>query len=267
MVTGGTSQTNMKNIAVFTVADSKADKQFEMFSRTFLNFHGARKDRPAEVDLVRFSDKEIREASDPHIMLRATPYFTRLLFDRGYDLVIKMDSDQLILGDMSYIWNSRDYDVGTVYNLNRIDPTMYPFVQGWGILPKEYYNIGLVAIRSREFVNHWWQLCNTPYFSRFQYGDQDIYNILCHYGNYKVKCFDEPRDDYRAWHGLIAKGEGRRMVVRDGKVILPRGEDHYPEADTEIKAYHWAGGFNEQKMNYRMHFSEEVINFIDDILK
>ena len=57
------------------------------------------------------------------------------------------------------------------------------------------------------------------------------------------------------------------MIVRDGKVILPRGEDHYPEADTEIKMYHWAGGFNDSKMNYKMHFNDEIIELIDKMLK
>lgn len=246
----------------YTIADNRADDKYNMLAKTFKHFNPT-------YELLRFTDKDVQEAKDPHIFMRATPYFTRKLLKEGYDLVIKLDSDQLVLGDLDYVVDiMKSYDVGTVHNLNRIDPSMYPLVQGWGITPQEYYNIGLVAITSLEFVNEWHELCNSQYFPRMQYGDQDFFNLLTHYGRHRVKCFDVYDHDkqYYAWHGLKAKGEGQKMVVRDGKVILPRGEDHYPERDTEIKLYHWAGGFNEPKMNYKQHMSEEVSSYIDNIL-
>ena len=56
------------------------------------------------------------------------------------------------------------------------------------------------------------------------------------------------------------------MVVRDGKVILPKSDDHYPDVDTEIKLYHWAGGKDKDFNKFRTIFSEEVIERIEGLI-
>ena len=57
--------------------------------------------------------------------------------------------------------------------------------------------------------------------------------------------------------------------MRDGKLILPKSDDKYPETDKEIKALHSAGGGHEKKIgdSYRIYFNEDVIKYIDGLIK
>lgn len=253
------SQTK-KPIIAFTVADEKNLAYAKMLEKSFQYFH-------PDIPFFIYGEEDLKKIADPMKFYKSTPLFARRLIQE-YNLVIKLDADQLILGDLSYLFH-QPYDVGSVLNINRVDPPRYGIVAGWGIAPNEYLNCGLVAMRSEKFIEHWWNLCNSDYFMRFPYREQDILNILMHFGGYKTLCFDHFNkiDRYSAWHGLVAKGEGVRAVMKEGKVIIPRGEDGYPDKDVELKAYHWAGGQGELKMDYQKHFSEEVIEFIDEILK
>ena len=250
----------MKTIA-FTIADKNNLPYYEMMSKTFKKFH-------PDIELRLYGDKEIKEYNDSGFFYRATPIIAKNLMDEGYELVLKLDSDQLILGNLKYVFKG-DYDIGTVLNINRVDPSRYGLVSTYNIPPNRYMNCGFVAMTSKRFVDNWYRLCHSPLFNSLQYKEQDILNILYHYGDYKTKCFDDYDNvyGYYAFHGLVAKGEGMRMVVRKDKVILPRGEDGYPDRDIVVKAYHWAGGAGEVKMNYRISFSEEVIDYIDTLLK
>lgn len=192
------------------------------------------------------------------------PLFAKELIQE-YELVISLDSDQIILGDLNYIINQRHtYDMGMVENLNKIDPLNFAIASLPGIPPNEYYNLGLVALTSETAIDHLLRLCNSKYCDRFIYRDQDIFNIVAHFGNYRVKNFDayDYKGGYFAWHGLKAKGEGVRMKLVNGKVILPKDND-YPARDTLIKAYHWAGGNKESKMNFYTHFKDDMQNYIE----
>jgi hypothetical protein len=186
---------------------------------------------------------------------------------KDYDLLLGLDSDQIITGDLSYIQDTTDYDVGTVINWNRIDPQQFGLVQGWGIQPPEYFNCGLVAMRSEKFIHHWKVLCFTPQFERLQYKEQDLLNILCYYGNYNVRCFDhgDKLAKMTAWWGLISKGEWLRAIVKDNKIIIPKGfgPTPFPDGDMELKVIHMAEGNRPNKMNYRTLFNEDVITRLD----
>ena len=52
----------------------------------------------------------------------------------------------------------------------------------------------------------------------------------------------------------------------DGKVILPKSEE-WPKEDKQLVAYHFAGGFSSAKMKYRLIFPNDVIQFIDNLVK
>ena len=204
-------------------------------------------------------------------LFRLTPLFAKNLM-KEYELVVRLDADQIIFGDLNYIIDHRhEYDLGTVLNINRIDPLKYKPCEGWGIPPHEYFNIGLIAFTSEDFVNRLWELCNTKYFWRLQYREQDLVNAMAVYGNYRVKCFDhyDEKAQYYAWHGLVAKGEGTRFkLVEDKdrigkyKIMLPKGPDNYPDRELTIKAYHFAGGAYETKFNYNVHFNPEIIDYV-----
>jgi len=202
-------------------------------------------------------------------MFRLTPLFAKELI-KDYELVVRLDADQIIMGDFDYIVEQRkNYDLGTVLNINRVDPLHYKPCGGWGIPPNEYYNIGLIAFTSESFLNHLWKLCNSKYFWRLQYREQDLVNVMAHYGDYRVKCFDHPNieNNYCAFHGLVAKGEGLRFrLEKDGekyKVVLPKGPDNYPDHDMVIKAYHFAGGEFEKKYNYHIHFKPDIVDYVE----
>jgi len=204
-------------------------------------------------------------------MFRLTPLFAKELI-KEYELIVRLDADQLIMGDLNYIIDHRhEFDLGTVLNINRVDPLKYKPCDGWGIPANEYYNIGLIAFTSEALVNHLWKLCNSKYFWRLQYREQDLVNAIAVYSGWRTKCFDhyDDKNKYYAWHGLVAKGEGIYMKLEKDerfpdryKVVLPKGKDNYPDRDLLIKAYHWAGGAYEKKMNYDVYFKGEVLDYI-----
>lgn len=248
-----------------TVLFTIATKQFDGAYRKFLN--SLRKFHP-DIEVRRISDEEIKPFKDPHIFFRATPIFADQLFKEGYELVIKLDVDQIITGSLDRILRG-DYEVGTVINYNRVDPLTYGAVTVGTINPGAYYNCGFVAMTSHSFVKHWLKMCYSEHFDRLQYREQDLLNLLTHFGTYKVTCFDEYTPEYSSWHGLIAKGEGLKMKIKGGEIILPPGEDGYPKHEKVIRSLHDAGGSFEKPIQetYRTKFPEDVIRHLTDLMK
>jgi len=177
----------MAKIAFLTRADNNNLKYYDMFANSLRKFHG-----PDEVDLLLWNEDKIIAYNDPAWFYRASPTILLETIDR-YELCLAVDVDQIVMGNLDHIFNG-DYDIGTVLNVNRYDPSRYGFVQFQGINPNEYYNNGLVAVRNntkgKEFLTEWNRLCHTKYFHRLQYREQDLLNVLAHYGNYYVKCFE-----------------------------------------------------------------------------
>lgn len=253
-----------KPVFVFTIADDNNLPYAKMLENSFKKFH-------PDVPFHVIAGDELREyLKDPNFFYRATPIVAEKYLDE-YELVLKIDADSIITGSLDYVFNTKDYDIGTVINWNRVDPQQYGVVQGWGILPVEYFNAGFVAMRSLEFVKHWKNLCFTPQFDRMQYREQDLLNILCYYGNYNVRCLDhwDKPAGMQAWWGLISKGEWIQAKVKDDKIIVPKGQGNtpFPKDDVELKVLHWAGGSGSEKMNYRTKFREDVITLLDKLVK
>jgi hypothetical protein len=247
----------MKKIIAFTIADNNNKQYADIMVKMFKYFN-------PDIEIRVYGEEEIRKTEDSEIFYRATPYFARKLFDEGYEIILKLDADNFIFGDLNHIFNDQDkYDIGVVYNWNRTDPQVYGLVGVWDIVPQEYFNCGFVVIKSKKLADHWWKLCNESNFKNYKFREQDLMNIICYYGDYEVKRLDD--DEY--CHGLISKGEGFKFIIKDKKVILPKAEDGYPKEDRIIKAYHVAGGNSFNKMNYRIIFDEPVIKLIDNILK
>jgi hypothetical protein len=251
-----------KPILAFSIADEKNKPFAIMMENSLRKFH-------PDIDYHLIEGDELKDylKLDPHFFYRATPIIAER-YIKDYDLVLKLDADQIITGDLSYIFNTKDYDVGTVLNWNRIDPQQYGYVQGWGILPPEYVNCGLVAMRSERFVHHWKVLCETEQFNRLQYKEQDLLNILVFYGNYNVRCFDlgDKPANYFSWHGLVSKGEWNRAIFKNNEIIVPKGEGErpFPDKDITLKVLHWGGGNNNpEKMQYRTRFNEDIVTRLD----
>lgn len=248
---------------MFVIATAKYDDTYIRFENSLRKFH-------PDLELFRINDAEIKEAKDSRIFMRAKPYFANKFFEQGYELVIGADVDQIITGDLNRIL-SGNYEVGTVLNFNRVDPNVYGLITFATINPSSYYNAGFVATTSHKFVKHWLYLCYSEHFNMLQFGEQDVLNILCHYGTYDVTCFDEydARTGYSAWHGLVCKGEGLRMKVKGGELVLPAQEDGYPKQDKLIKILHNAGGAYEKPIqeSYKTQFNEDVIKYLSNLME
>lgn len=244
----------MKKVIAFIPAGGEENTKYaNWLINSIRKFHSAE-----EIPII------IRDNPNPKdnsFWYRATPIIANELL-KEYETVIKMDADMICFGKLDHIINGT-YDIGTVLNINRIDPRTYGLVTIQGVQPNEYYNNGLVALRNKEMVQKWLNLCHSKYFDRFTYREQDILNILAHFGGYDVRCFDNYTNDYAAWHGLVAKGECADAYLNNGDVIIPRGKDGYPDRDTILKVFHTAGGSNEVKLNYRIYFNEKMISYIE----
>lgn len=250
---------------IFTVYDEKNAPYAEMMKKSLRKFHSEE-----EVPLYEVRGKELEALlkQDPLFFYRQKPVIAEKLI-KEYELVIGMDCDQIVTGDLSYLWNTRDYDVAAVLNYNKNDAEEFGMVGGWGINPIEYVNCGLVAMRNEKFIHDWKVWCFSNQFDRLPYKEQDGLNIMIYHGNWNVRILehgDGPAKMYGCW-GLFGKSDWHRTIVKDGKLIIPKGEGEpaLPPRDMELKILHWAGGQGSTKMKYKTRFSEEVIKYLDNL--
>lgn len=256
-------KTDKKEVIAFTAVDEKNEQYLPYLINSLRKFHS---EKELPLHIVKGDELKAYLKDDPMFFYRQKPVIAEKLI-KDYSLVIGLDADQIITGDLSYLWKTYDYDVATVLNWNRYDINIYGLVQGWGIAPLEYFNCGLVAMRSEEFVHHWNIVSHSEQFNRLQYKEQDLLNVLCYYGNYNVRCldhFDGPAK-MNSWWGLISKGEWKDAKLQDGKIIIPKGKGNtpFPPREIDLKVIHWGGGKDGVKMNYNVFFPPEVAKHLD----
>lgn len=231
----------MKQCIFVPADDSERNKKAnEMFTNSLRKFH-------KDIELRFFPNPN---PADVDFWYRAKPIIASQLFKEGYDTIIGMDNDQIITGSLDDILNDTDtYDVGVVQN----DPT-YP-IGVWDITHPNYFNNGLVVLKSKEFVDHWLKLCMSSHFKKYQYREQDLLNALCSdYYNYKVKRLDSSQKVY----GEVVKPQWINATVKDGKICLQ---------DAQICVIHFGGGNTPDKFNYRIKFQEDVVKRIEELIQ
>ncbi len=251
-----------KPVLFFTIADEKNMPYASMLEKSFKKFHS-----DIDFKVVTGEELSVYTKDDPAFFYRATPILAESFLNE-YDLVVKMDADSIVCDDLSYIWKTIDYDVAGVLNYNAPDAQAFGFVQAQGVLPIEYVNCGLVAMRSKKFVHDWKVWCFTPQFDRCQYREQDGLNLMIYHGNWNVRILDHgdgPANMHKFW-GLFNKSYWTKTILKDNKIIIPKDEKGIPRVDTEIAVIHWAGGQQSAKMNYKTAFPEEVSRYIDTLV-
>lgn len=244
----------MKKIVAFTIADEKNLPYYEMMKNSLRKFHSEE-----ELPLILIGPKELAENNDPEKFYRMTPFIAKDLLEE-YETVIKLDSDQIITGPLNELFEGK-FDIGVVNNSNPRELKSYP-VSVWNIHPLAYCNAGLVVMKNKKLVDHWWKLCTSEHFQSYQFREQDLLNILIFYGDYKVKHFDEG-DSY---YGLASKGYWPDIELRGNDLVLPKNEE-WNKQDKYIKVIHFAGGDIPNKMNYKIRFKPEVVKKIDELVK
>lgn len=271
-----------KGLVAFTAADKNNLGYAFKLVASFKYFH-------PDVDIVLFTDeknpdnlpkncivKDISghmEREGKNLFYKQKPYFANWLMNEGYTEVLGLDSDQIILGNIDYILhNEKKFDVGGVLNFNPFDLRAYgPITIQPVHYATEYLNCGLVMMRSHKFVKHWLKLCNGPFFNRVQYREQDLFNIMCYFGEYDVFNFDDYNTykNYAAWHGLLGSSETLNTVLKGKDIIIPKNDvTGYPSVDIMFKVWHAAGGQAAfDKLNYRVKFPPEVVERINEILE
>lgn len=278
--------TERKPACFFTVASKSHMRYAIPFLRSLTKFHS-----PKDIDIILFTDEIdekvlsglpkgilIRDLTpyleDQMFYYRQKPILSEQLLDE-YELVVGFDSDQIVLGDLSYLLETYDFDIATVINWNRHDPPIYGFVElaRIGIAPVEYFNCGLVALRSKKFAHIWRVNCFSAQFDRMQYKEQDILNVMCYFGNWNVRCLDHPdivsKTQNRAWWGIIGKAEWNK-AERVGDTIIVRkgeGDQPFPPEDTEIKLLHLGGGSGVAKDNWSLYCSQPLLDRILEVVK
>lgn len=246
----------------FTIADKKNLKYYEMLRNSLVKF--------TSDPLMLIDEEKVKQLGDPHFYYRATPIITKALFKEGYDVVCKLDADQVITGNLDHIWKG-DFDIAVVRNSNPREDKAYP-VRLLDIHPLSYANCGFVVMKSKAFVEHWLKLCMSPHFHNFQYREQDLLNIMIFYmgetfgGQYKVRFLD----DEDSFHGLASKGYWPNIELKGKELVLPptpSATEMYPVKEKKIKVIHWAGGNQPGKMNFKLHFKPEVVKVLEGLVK
>jgi lipopolysaccharide biosynthesis glycosyltransferase len=231
---------------MFTVAGDEVNLGYaHKMINSFKKFH-------PDIETRIFGEDFVRQMNDPAFYYRATPMIADLLFNDGYDMILKIDADSIVTGDLNHIFEDETFDFGAVYNSNPREMAKLR-VDVWDINPRIYLNCGFVAMRSHDFVRHWLKLCLSPHFNSYAYREQDLMNIIAYYGQYSFKPFDFGN----RFHGLASSSYWHHFTIEGDQIYLDPVDD-YPNKRKEIKVIHWAGGNVPNKLNVDATFKGTV---------
>ena len=239
-------------ICAYSFADDKHMPDAELMLKSFKKFC-------PDVEMKFYGQgylEKIHYERIPGFWYKSTSFFAKDLL-KDYDLALQINADSIITGPLDDIFNNTVYDVACVMNNNRTDPPITVF----NVPANMYVNCGLVAMRSREFAEHWWDLCNRYYFEQFPMREQDLLNIMIHYGNYNIMNLDGAD----RWYGVVNRGEWMRFELKDGKLVCPP-DPGYNLTEKQVCVIHAAGG-DVRKWNWNTQFTPEVVNYLKEVTK
>jgi hypothetical protein len=177
----------------------------------------------------------------------AKPYFGKLLSEMGYEKIVNIDSDSVVLGRMDAVLVD-DYDFGTAWNFNDYENRHFE-----NITDQMYLQAGLVASTKKEFWDYWivWNKQSHKYLC----AENDTLNLLAYTDprvkDWKLKIFDKEKDYY----GCKSLNREKEFIVEDNKIMC-RGE--------QVLCYHNAKGRVMPKLQYdKMGFTKEVQDYMN----
>ena len=235
-----------KAIAYAYASDDVAYYLAERVKHSFEYFH---KDIPFHIitpdqEESIFGDIVIPEIAS-HIVALANRYLVYLK-DR-YEVVVRLDADTLITGRLDEFFD-KDYDVAcslNCKNVGGIDYKRFP----------DYCNLGVMAVRSKEFAEEWTKLTYDPEFIKkegFNYLEQDVMNYLAFGGKYKALVVDK----VGCYYNETSRDRWGDLKVRHKGLFI---------GDRQVKALHWAGGGELSDKYNHPAFPDDVRKFLNEI--
>jgi hypothetical protein len=205
-----------------------------------------------------------REQTEDAMHLMNTTYFGLTISHFGiqcakdYDLVIHLDGDTICTHRMDEIFNS-EYDVAGTRDTNDQGKAGNGGPHNWpGLDPFQYLNIGVFAVRNRQFFEDWNQLnltegINTPFY------DNGTFNKVFHSGKYKTNILDAIGTNVyyniASVYGTTTHWDSWKDIkLVDGNLTLN---------NKTIKVLHMAGGSSVGKFNFQRLFSPEVARHLE----
>lgn len=168
-------------------------------------------------------------------------------FLQSYETVIKLDADTLITGRLDEFLD-KDYDIACSLNCKGvpgIDYEKYP----------DYCNLGVTAIRSKEFAREWAKLCYDKKFmeeNQISYSEQGVMNYLAFGGKYKALVVDKEG----CYYNETSRDRWKDLKIRHKGLFI---------GDRQVKALHWAGGGEISDKYSHPDFPDDVRRFLNEI--
>lgn len=245
-----------------------------------------------EIEIALYNSKEIERVKATYNindLWFSSPFFCfdYIKNNGAPDLLIKLGGDCLVLGELNEAINS-EYDVACARN----DPDIGDRDERHNrpdiirnIPNHEWVNADGVFIKNFNFLNDWlyltWLYKEGRVLALKDYGkiykgdDMSSLNVIFRLGNYKTKILDpkgspiiygssgngkegpngiEDRNHWATWKTIYFDGN-KCIMPSDGRT-----------GDRVIKILHQGGGFNMQKLDYKL-FNPEFKKYIQEITK
>lgn len=237
----------MEKAIAFTYASEDISYYFgERVQSSFKYFH---KDIPFHILTVDEEEEIFGDVLIPKIGSHWAALSTRYLchLKDKYETVIKLDGDVVITGRLDEFLDG-DYDIAgslNCPNVPGIDYERFP----------NYCNLGVTAVRSKEFSQEWFKLAYDPEFNAKEnlgYLEQGVMNYLAHSGKYKFVVVDKEKSYYNE----TSREHWDKIKIRHQGLFI---------GDRQLKAMHWAGGGVMSDKYSHPALSMEVCRYLDKV--
>lgn len=209
-----------------------------------------------------------------------------------YDMIVHIDADSVVLGDLSEIFQSKEDVIGVkntsplgTWGCNPGSDRIHPFT-GQVVGNHDFPNVGMWAINNMEFIDDWIEynknILTNPsipigFRLRDALGDEnDTFSWLFHSGKYSTKMMDK-NPAISGYYGCSVSwgtetnwDTWKSFYVKDNKVYFM---DPTTNKETQIKLLHLGGGGADIKVKtpfmnmLKERLSSEVFEFIEEIVK